>query len=175
MIIDQLISVLKPPTPSTIPGRDWRTVEAHVGAILPADYKEFIHAYGAGCIGDFLWVYSPFATKTSLNLLQQAAAVVNSLATLGAKWPNVVPFELFPQDGGIYPWGCTDNGDHLFWHLRQGEFVHPIVVGESRASAWVEYDMPTVDFVFGLITKRISTSIFPSNWPNDRPSFVPAV
>lgn len=47
-----------------------------------------------------------------------------------------VPFPLWPEPGGLLPWGSTDNNDHVFW-LTIGEPDRWPVVATNWDEWWV--------------------------------------
>lgn len=118
MSIDYLKAVISPP--QNVVDRpsegDWAGVEARLGTVLPDDYKDFLREYGSGSIGQFLWIFNPFSKNENLNLERQAglqAAVLRELSSYG----EIIPYKIFPEGGGIMPFGITDNGDVLFGKL----------------------------------------------------------
>lgn len=42
---------------------DWEGVERMCNITLPADYKEFVSAYGPGCINDQVYLFHPRAAR----------------------------------------------------------------------------------------------------------------
>ena len=114
MAIEHLMAVLVPPVnPFETPAAGaWASVEGRLGVPLPSDYKRFIETYGSGNIGNFLWIFNPFSNNENLNLERQVvtqAEVLNELRSYGES----VPYKPFPEQGGILPFGITDNGDLL--------------------------------------------------------------
>jgi hypothetical protein len=175
MSIDRLKTVLKVPShPLAVGNADrWQSVEREVGGILPADYKEFILTYGSGCIDGFLWIYDPFSANKNLNLLSQAKAVLHSFEIRRDEFGEKLPFPLFPASDGVFPWGSTDNGDHLFWRFVDGRFQSPLVVVESRGPERQEYDLSMTTFLAEMLTRKISVKVFPPEFPSNTPAFVP--
>jgi hypothetical protein len=58
---------------------------------LPADYKDFIDAYGPGYVSEFIWVLSPFIDNEYYNLVRQAELQLGALRELKAKHKKEVP------------------------------------------------------------------------------------
>lgn len=174
MPLDQLMLTLLPPEHPLASGSPdaWDAIEMQLAGRLPGDYKQFIAKYGVGCIDNFITVYSPFTTNTFLNLFAQSKAVFNSLQIVREEGGVQLPFPLYPDEGGVFPWGCTTNGDHLFWRFRRGRFQHPVVALEGRGPDWQEFDLPLVDFLLNVLTKRVSVKVFPDGFPSDHPTFV---
>jgi hypothetical protein len=175
MSIEQLTAILPVPSSPIAAGdaENWQYVEAKIGGILPADYKEFIAVYGVGRIDDFLWVYSPFLANKYLNLLSQKEAVLTSFRIFRDESGEELPFPLYPVQNGVFPWGCTDNGDHLCWRFRNGRLERPLVIIEGRGPEWEEFDLSMTGFLAGVLTRQIKVNMFPEEFPSKVHSFVP--
>lgn len=174
MSISHLTNVLAPPPHALATGRadEWEAIASQIGAVLPKDYKDFIAVYGQGCIDGFLWVYSPFTTNAYLNLLSQSKVIFNSLRLLHEEFKVLLPFPVFPETDGVFPWGCSDNGDYMYWRFRNGRLQQPLVVAESRGPRWQEFDMSMTDFLAEVLAGRVKVSVFPGDFPTAKPSFV---
>ncbi|MBK8255235.1 MAG: SMI1/KNR4 family protein [Polyangiaceae bacterium] len=72
-----------PPGVEPVSEERWSHVEAMLGHALPGDYKEFINVYGAGSLGDCLWVLSPFSKDPSGLLIRENLARMDQLALYG--------------------------------------------------------------------------------------------
>jgi hypothetical protein len=173
MSVEHLKCILAIPPHPVATGDDgaWKSIEADIGGILPSDYKNFIAAYGVGRIDGFLSVYSPFSKNRFLNLVSQSKAVFNSLRVFRAESGLRLPFPVYPEEDGVFPWGCTDNGDQLYWRFRRGKFEHPLVVAESRGPEWQEFNVSMTDFLANVLARRITCGVFPEGFPSDHPAF----
>jgi hypothetical protein len=174
MSLGRLNGVL--PVPFRVPGQhdegQWKAVEQEIGAILPTDYKELVAVYGTGCIDGFLWVFNPFSTNPYLNLVSRAKGSLEGLRTSHADLGEQLPFPVFPEDCGVYPWGVTDNGDELFWRFHNGQLQHPLVIAEARGPEWQEFDLSVTDFLYSLLARIIVVRVFPDDFPADKHAFL---
>jgi SMI1-KNR4 cell-wall len=174
-MLDDLKKVL--PVPRLLPPEHdeeaWRSVETRIGGCLPTDYKDFMTVYGTGCIDGFLWVFNPFSTNTHLNLVDQSGRIFDSLRIRRDEFGQQLPFAVFPEETGVFPWGVTDNGDTLFWRYHNGVFEHPVVIIEARGPDWVEINLSTTEFIFKVLTQNIIVQIFPDDFPLDKHVFLP--
>jgi hypothetical protein len=79
---------------------------------------QFINQYGSGSVCEFFSVYNPFSRHKYLNLLDSWIGIFSTLASPRSD-PNdgqtLVPFPLYFEPGGLFPWGTTVNGEELFW------------------------------------------------------------
>jgi hypothetical protein len=174
MSIEKLTAILPPPlTPVACGGPDgWRTIECQLDIVLPSDYKEFVSTYGVGSINDFLWVLNPFTDNPHINLVSASYHSLNALRRLEGDYGEKLPFPIFPVLNGVFPWGVTDNGDELFWRVH-GRACFSIVVMESRAPEWQEFNMSMTGFLTELLTRRITVDCFPDGFLDEPPRFVP--
>jgi hypothetical protein len=151
--------------------RSWRSVEHSIGLSLPADYRDFAERFGTGCWSSFLWIFNPLSANKNLNLIEQSRVRLSALRQVIAGG-STCPFDLYPEPGGLFPWGCTDNGDVLHW-LTRGSW--PTVIQDPHATHFMTYDGPCVQFVHAVVTGKLRIPFFPEDFPeDDRPVFVPA-
>jgi len=110
--LSQLLSIMPVPRqPIGIPTPDdWQRVEAELGLRLPADYKAFVGAYGAGIINDHIRCVNPAYPEDSPFVDPLRLEVYGGWAEAGE-----TPHPIYPAPGGLLPWGTTGNGDSYFW------------------------------------------------------------
>jgi hypothetical protein len=117
-----LVELLPPPEVPIETHGEWAQIERQLGTSLPADYKWFIETYGTGsiCI-EFVRVLNPFAENRAGNLLSCGAVTLEWLRENQDHTAlRVNDYPVFPEPGGILPWGTSGNGHEFFW-LTQGE------------------------------------------------------
>ncbi|GBP98878.1 hypothetical protein SSP531S_02710 [Streptomyces spongiicola] len=93
--------------PSQVNGdvdRDWVRLESVFGYTLPGDYKQFVSAYGPGCVNDQLSLFHPRAARGDggLNLEDLWGRVAQAHDVLRRNHPDMYPYEVYPSKGGIY-------------------------------------------------------------------------
>jgi hypothetical protein len=175
MTIDALRTVLPPPASPVDPGDAgrWADIERQVGTPLPSDYKEFVAVYGAGKIGDLLLVLNPFARNKHLNLLVQIERHLEALRELRETGEDS-EYTLFPEPGGLLPWGFSENGDILLWLTEGKPDLWPVVVNVGREPTYERFDMSMTDFLARVLTHQVRSEALPEDFPGQRPTFVPA-
>ncbi|MCX5401782.1 SMI1/KNR4 family protein [Streptomyces sp. NBC_00102] len=96
--------------------QDWREVESVYGAGLPEDYKNFVSAYGPGCINDQLYVFHPRASRgeQGLRLFSLWSQVASSHQELSRLDPDLYPYSVYPADGGLVPIARSISGNLVF-------------------------------------------------------------
>lgn len=174
--IAYLTSVMPPPDHPIDPGDPslWPAVEAQLGTPLPEDYKLYINTYGVGSIADFIWIIDPFTDNRSINL-DNIQAVLKGERILREKQPRAgSPYPIYPEPGGILPWGHTENGDQLFWKTGRDPSAWPIVVNETRSPYYHGYFCSLTLFLSKILTGDLRVETFPlGNFRPDAP-FRPA-
>jgi len=148
----------------------WPSVELELAVRLPDDYKEYIEIYGSGGIDGFLWIFNPFSGNENLNLKRQVVRQRQVLADLRSQG-EALPYDAFPLQGGILPFGVTDNGDVLFWKTERRADDWTVVVNESRSPAWERFDLSMCGFLQGVLAGQVRCNIFPRTFPGPSPLF----
>jgi hypothetical protein len=173
MSLDSLLKLLPPPlNPGEVPtAEDWTAAERRLGK-LPADYKALVDRYGTGIIDRFLWVLNPASANSYLNLLRQNEPILNALKEL-REAGEPCPYALYPEPGGLLPFGKTDNGDALFWQTVGEPNKWPVVVNAARDPSYEKFECDMTDFVEGILTRRLRCSVFPEDFPSGQPVFTP--
>jgi hypothetical protein len=159
----ETLNFSNPPTDTGDFGR-WQKIEDDLGISLPDDYKEFINVFGTVQIGDFIYVLSPFTENPHLNLKEQVFEILEGFRSLGSFFGGEkYTHPLYPDKGGLLPWGFSINGDHLFW-LTQGEPRDwRIAVDESRGASFETYNQSMSGFLSKLLRKEIRSEILGDN------------
>ncbi|MFJ5123442.1 hypothetical protein [Kitasatospora sp. NPDC088548] len=101
----------------------WNGSLVEAGVEFPADYQDFINIFGRGAIGGELWVHSPLTAGpvgwTSGGFARMVARTTLEVGPmfngLRASYPDLFPYPMFPDPGGLLEWGCNYNGDRCFW------------------------------------------------------------
>jgi hypothetical protein len=116
--IHRLVALVGLPTNPNGCGDDWAPVERRLSLEFPVEYKQLVRIFGTGPWADFVHVLSPFATN-GLDLEHRALRKLGAIHRNRREYPNQVPFAVFPEPLGLFPWALTDNGDTLCW-LTEG-------------------------------------------------------
>lgn len=159
--LENLVRIMRPPERPLAPSGDWQAVAAAVGSALPSDYKAYIARFGTGRVSGFLWVYNPFEENRNLNLLSRFPVVLAGDREIRESFPDDVPEPLFPEQGGLLPWGGTDDGDRLYWRTRGHPDSWPVVVWESRGPKYESYAFSMTGFLLAWLNNEITVPVFP--------------
>ncbi len=170
---DDLERVLAPPpNPVETGSREgWEQAERMLGVALPAGYKSFITTYGTGAINDFFCVLNPFAERPYYNLIEEGRLARSRYLAVRAMFPDHFPFRVFPEPGGLLPWGDDTNGDELYW-LTEGDPDHwPVVFHEVRSWDYCRYSLTFAGFWVALLTRKLDCPFIPGVFLWDAPRF----
>jgi hypothetical protein len=174
----ELDAVLAPPAHPLETAVDWPAVEATMRTPLPDDYKEFVRRYGTGKIDNFLWVLTPGARNPNFNILDRGERILRAfreyrvtIAEIGKR----PPFAASPEPGGLFPWGCTENGDVCYWrtgHVDPNEWR--VVLNDGRGSMWEDFDGTMTEFIMALLSRKyVSDILTDTEFPSPHASFQP--
>lgn len=168
---------MPPPANPVAPGdaTGFEHIEAAIGTRLPQDYKRLIHAYGAGSWLDFYWVINPFVKHYADIWLDPNHWLMEFLRKEHEQWPEVAPYPIWPEPGGLLPWGGNENGGYLFW-LTEGEAdAWPTIHMADRTPEYDRFDKPCTQLLVETITgeNKILTAAF-RHGLSHLPRFVPA-
>jgi SMI1-KNR4 cell-wall len=163
-----------PAAPQEIPSLDdWPSIEKDLGTPLPSDYKEFIEKYGSGRIDDFLAIFNPLSANKHTNLLARGRVERDTYTTLRTKLPHYYSHDVFPDVGGLLPFGITDNGNVLYWKTDHKTTLWSVIVYEERGPKYFAFDGNMVAFLKGVLSKELRCDVLPTNFPSERPTFQP--
>lgn len=173
--IADLEAVLGPP--ATIPPVvDWQEIERMTGLCFPGEYKEFAARYSELTIDAFLLVFHPGVPRKPRRMLREVEALLEPLRRLledrggidliddRRERSRIAPFPLYPDNGGLFPWGSTENGDICFWSPSSNPREWSVVV-TNGGGLWWRYDGGMLDFLVGVLTDSIACPLFPRRFP----------
>jgi hypothetical protein len=116
---------------------------------LPRDYKAFIDTYGSGIVGA-LEIQNPFHRPT--NYHQWWSDWASRYEDLAKYEP--IPYPLFPEPGGLLPFGTLGDVDTLNWLTTGTPDKWPFVY-HDRAEGFFEIKpLTAVEFILEAVTQR---------------------
>lgn len=162
MYLEKLKSILKIPNQIYNIGneKDWLRFQQKYKLNFPIQYVQFINTYGTGSINNFLWILTPYEENKEINIFQRANIMHESYEYMKNMFPGEFYYNIYPDEGGLLPWGYTDNGDELYFDLNN----NTIVVMETRYSNFYEYKMGMIEFLYKLFIKEIRCNAFPKDF-----------
>lgn len=157
MPIETLTRLVPPPARPTEVGtpEQWRDIEKRLGTKLPNDYREFVFAYGSGLFARFYRVYNPFAASESIALLPQVRTVCEMERGFKESYPERVPYPIFPEPGGVLPWGNDENGNYYFWVTKGEPDEWTVAENEVRGHGYRRHPYSMTDSLTHVLQGKV--------------------
>ncbi|MEV6238970.1 SMI1/KNR4 family protein [Lentzea sp. NPDC051838] len=151
----------------------WQEAERRLGFVFPEDYKRLMTVFGTGLFDDFVALVSPAEDEVAFDEFERDFAEALELA--GERVARgTLPHRLFPQPGGLIPWGGAGDGVTLFWRTDSGgPDDWTVVYCDDDFSRWEEYQGDTSAFLLDLLAGRITSDLLGFE-PVEHPEFTPA-
>jgi len=164
MYLEKLKTILKVPGKTYNIGnhQGWLEFEKNLDIKFPSEFVQFIETYGTGSINSFLWILTPYESNQNINIFHKAEIMRESYNYMKDMFPEDFSYSIYPDEGGLLPWGYTDNGDELYFNLNNDT----IVIMEARYSEFYEYEMGMIEFLYKLFVKEIKCNAFPEDFIN---------
>jgi len=139
---------------------------------FPLDFKQFLSLYGTGQIDNFLWILNPFSKNKYLNNISQLDLIREGFHIAEKDFGEEVP-SLFPASGGLLPFAITDNGDTVFFKTEGLSSKWSILVTSPRDPEKDVFHFGFSAWLLQTLTKTIKNCCFPSDFPLEKPIFIP--
>lgn len=167
MTVEALASVLPAPACplEAMDASDWALYELVTGIVLPADYKHYLRVYGTGLIGGIITPYNPCCTRkkwkpqyTCRDWMRQALGIQEEKRRFGE---STFPYPVYPEPGGVLPWGETDDGDQLFWITSGEPDTWRVLINEVRSTVFEHFAYSMTGFLAAWLKEEIISEIIP--------------
>lgn len=160
MALQTLVKIIAPPRqPKGVGTLDqWKQTESELGFEFPPDFKNLIFTYGDGGFAEFLWTYNPFLPDYR-NTISMVVSAYRELIKARPR-PKSIVYALYPDEGGIFPWGRTDNGDTFYWQFCGSKNLRTILY-DGRHSEHEVFDLDCTDFLACILANTLRTKILP--------------
>jgi hypothetical protein len=163
MSIEELLLVVEPPAQPIEAGThsDFQTIEKKLGICLPPDYRDIGLCYGSGAFVDpgrmKVEVYNPFSAK----YFEKVTSNSHFLQEMKNIEEEEVPYNIYPENPGLFLWGWDDNGWNLCWFTEGRPDQWPILVSNSRKIRFEKIDLSITSFLAGCFSRRINHFMWP--------------
>lgn len=131
MNIESLKQLIPHPAEPTFPGsqKEWIAFEKKTGLRFPEEYYTLLNIYGSGrFLGGEFKVANPFDPDDE-NFAEHE---LRRLRETKVDHPDEVPYPLFPEAGGLYPFGIDGNGNTFLWITNSSSDKWTIVCFNSE-------------------------------------------
>lgn len=167
---------LLPPRDPPPPAVDWDAVAERLGTALPGDYRELCERWGRVRVDRYVTVEAPADDDESglVGFVRWSLAHGRDLRDDG-HWDGA----LWPEPGGLLPWGFTAEGTSLFWRT-EGEPDDWTVVtrrDDEDVNDWTE-TTETGESTAGFLARELALTRRPLPLPlealdDDRALWIP--
>jgi hypothetical protein len=86
-----------------------------------------------------------------------------------------LPHPVFPEAGGLLPWGVTSDGDWGYWITDPPEDPDrwAVAINIGRGPDWYRHPGPLLRFLAEVLNKEIRVPFFPDDFPAEGANFTP--
>jgi hypothetical protein len=163
MSIERLKQLVLAPNQPTEQGttEQWIAIESELGTPLPQDYRLFICTYGTGLFANLYIVLNPFSVSEHIALLPAIRTIRETYQEM-----SHITYPMFPDPGGLLPWGKDENGNFYFWVTKGEPNGWNVVEHAVRGDGFRQHDCSMTEFLVGILERKITA--LASCYPNDR-------
>lgn len=170
-VFDRLMALAPPPGNPVAARGDWSVAVARAGTLLPTDYRRLVGLYGCGIFGGEVWLCSPFAENPNIELVEYGRGLLEGDRDVRQLFPDAFPYPLFPEPGGLLPWGRTHGGDNLYWRTAGEPDGWTVVANGSRSADYEEFPGGVAAFLAAWLAGEWSPPVLPAAVPRGFESF----
>lgn len=142
---------------------DWQAIEGAIGLQLPEDYKLLVDLLPDGWFRAFVRVLRP--GKSSDGLIEfldsDTSNRLEDMRQRRADEQGVFPYPIYPEPGGLLPWGSAIRGALFFWltgPADPGDW--PVITASAEWDYWDRFDGMVCEFLVQVAAGRYDASGF---------------
>lgn len=155
---------------------DWEEIERSLGGVgLPRDYRALVETFPPGRFHQSISVIRPGdARAPATEYLGHYAYRLEDMrhARADDNDPAHFPYPIFPEPGGLLPWGVGRRGELLFWLTESPDpNKWDVVTADPGWTRWKVFPGTMCEFLVQLIAGR--SHPIPSNGPISGYGFEP--
>ncbi len=134
------------------PEKEWSDVERELRTPLPADYKELLTRFPGGVFRR-IGIYSPVATERDwITYKNDLDELLEILGDEDLEYLDDVDYGLFPEPGGLLPWGTDGQGGTLCWITASTDpDTWKIAYHSQGEDEWREHPGPTTQLLYEIL------------------------
>lgn len=136
------------------PGPNWETVERSLdGLSLPSDYKRLVDRFPHGRFKELVMVIRPGIQGGSWDdYLGYYASRLDTIRAWRAGGFGTYPYPLYPEEGGLLPWGASPRSSLFFW-LTEGADpdAWTVVWADKAYEKWGAYPATMSEFLLRVV------------------------
>lgn len=153
---------------------DWNVVESELGAPLPPDYKAIVGRFPRGLFRGLVRVSRPGDPDyPKTDFLGFNRHRLDDLRTARESGDAPLQYPIFPEPGGLLPWGFGVRDEHFFWATRDRDPAQwTVVVSDASFTRWSEFGGGIAEFLVELASGRWDASPFGADLTGEAPFVV---
>jgi hypothetical protein len=163
--LQQLQAILPPPAaPIDVDEATLRRNVRSLNTELPTDFLEYSKLYGSGriCVGPYKWeIWSP-ARASYPAIVADFSRIWGDVRE--ALETSTVPLGLFPEPGGLLPFGNRSDVWFTWKTLGEPDKWKVVVMWSYEEDAYQLFEMGFSEFLVNLLTRRITAAGFTTEW-----------
>ncbi|ONI82864.1 hypothetical protein ALI144C_17515 [Actinosynnema sp. ALI-1.44] len=129
----------------------WEAVERELGLRLPADYKELLTRFPAGGFRGSIGVDNPAQSREGLaKSKRDNLELMEIFADEDTGYLEGTAYRLFPEPGGLYPWGA-DGAGGTFWWVTDSPDPDAWSIAYNDYDNWREHPGPMTKVIHELL------------------------
>ncbi|GAA4552469.1 SMI1/KNR4 family protein [Amycolatopsis samaneae] len=141
------------------PELDWAAVERELGTPLPADYKDLLTRFPSGGFRDSVEVENPAQSAAELATVKRNNdQLLEIFADPDTGYLTRVSYRLFPEPGGLYPWG-SDGAGGTFWWITDAAGPDTWRIAYNDRDDWHEHPGPMSKVIHELLVSTGTDNI----------------
>jgi hypothetical protein len=162
--------------PEVVNKFDWQAIESALGLRLPTDYKELVGRIPKGKILNALTINRPggdpgYRSDDFLGYLAYRLEDVRHQRSTGR---GRFPYPLFPEPGGLLPWGWGPRVEPLYWLTNATDpDSWPVVVADYDCTEWQRFEGGVCEFLLHAIKSAYDMRLQGIGEVADVPPFTP--
>ncbi|EME61655.1 SMI1/KNR4 family protein [Amycolatopsis decaplanina] len=135
------------------PERTWAAVELDLGLALPSDYKALLTKFPGGVFRQIV-IDSPVADDQAWAEYKNALdELLQILGDEDLEYLDNVDYHLYPEPGGLLPWGADGQGGTFCWITDSSDRDHwRIAYHDQSADQWREHPGPVTQLLYEILT-----------------------
>jgi SMI1/KNR4 family protein SUKH-1 len=147
--LERVAPALLPHRSATVRPIDWAALHTELGVAFPADYRDYVSRYPGVTFDDFMHVVTPDPGGES-DYLAGVSETLEMMESF-AEDDMTEGYRFHPDEGGLIPWGESNQGDIFFWRKNGPDPDRWPAVVYTANSDWWEHEGGMLSLLVGFI------------------------
>ena len=170
MSLAELVKVAPPPEePLELPAEfdeSWQAAEDRLKLKFPPDYKEFIHTYGSGAFSYerySIYIFNPL----SKSYQKRYEGVLDGVRF--AHESGETTYHVYPDEGGLFPWGVDGNGCALLWLTSvKSDWLTVVMLPEGGDDITESFKLTMTSFLAKALENKLKVKAWGEGFPAEK-------